>query len=80
MVSLYRTLAEQLADLSPEAILAFRISEADQERADELTERNKEGRLTLDEAQELAEMIEFDEFVSLLKAKALHHQRQLQHP
>jgi hypothetical protein len=80
MVSLYRTLAEQLADLSPEAILAFRVSEADQERADELTERNKEGRLTPDEAQELAEMIEFEEFVSLLKAKALYHQRQLQHP
>lgn len=80
MVSLYRTLAEHLADLSPEAILAFRVSEADQERADELTERNKEGRLTPDEVQELAEMIEFDEFVSLLKARALHHQRQLQHP
>ncbi len=80
MVSLYRTLAERLADLSPEAMLAFRISDVDQERADELTERNKAGVLTPDEAQELAEMIEFDEFVSLLKAKALHHQRQLQHP
>lgn len=79
MVSVYRALIEHLADLSPEAVLTFHVSEADQERADELTERNKEGLLTPDEAQELAEMIEFDEFVSLLKAKALHHQRQPQH-
>lgn len=80
MLSVYRELIDHLADhVSSEDILAFRISDSEQQRAEELTDRNKDGQLTSEEAHELAEMIEFDELLSLLKAKALHHQKLLQH-
>ena len=80
MLSVYRELIEYLADhASPEDILAFRIPDADQERADELMERNKEGHLTAEEAHELEQMIEFDGLLSHLKVKALHRQHQPQH-
>ena len=55
---------------TPEEILALRPSDEAQQRAEELTERNKAGVLTSEEAVELQQMIEFDEWVSLLKAKA----------
>ncbi len=80
MLRVYRELIEYLANhVSPEDILAFRISDADQERAEELTEHNKEGHISADEARELAEMIEFDGLLSLLRAKALYQQKQPQH-
>ncbi|MBI1259746.1 MAG: hypothetical protein GC204_19945 [Chloroflexi bacterium] len=76
MLSVYRELINHLADhVSPEDILAFHISDSEQQRAEELTERNKAGQLTSEETRELVEMIEFDELLSFLKAKALHHQR-----
>ncbi len=76
MLPIYRALVLHLIEHeSPDAVLTFRVSDADQQRADDLTDRNKQGHLTADEARELAEMIEFDEFVTLLKAQALHRQR-----
>jgi hypothetical protein len=79
MLSIYRELINYLAaHVSPEDILAYRVSAGEQERADELTEHNKEGRLSADEARELAELIEFDELLSHLKVQALVHQRQPQ--
>jgi len=81
MLLVYRELIEYLADhVSPEDILEFHVSDAEQERADELTEHNKEGHLTSDEARELAQMLEFDELLSHLKVQALHRQRQPQQP
>lgn len=56
---------------TPEEILAFRIPEAPQRRADELADRHKEGRLRPEELAELEPLLELDERVSLLKAKAL---------
>ena len=56
---------------TPEEILAFKVSEALQARADELSELNKEGKLTTQEAVELEQMMEFDGWISLLKSKAL---------
>jgi hypothetical protein len=56
---------------TPEEILAFRLSEMAQERAESLTERNKAGTLTPEEKVELDQMLEFDQLVSLLKAKAV---------
>ena len=56
---------------TPEEILAFKVSESLQARADELSELNKEGKLTSQEAVELQQMMEFDEWISLLKSKAL---------
>ncbi len=56
---------------TPEEILAYRASDDDQRRADELTEKNKTGNLTSDERQELQEMLASDAFVAALKARAL---------
>ncbi len=57
--------------VTPEEILAFTVSEAGQQRAEELTERNKMGSLTSEEMVELEQMRQFNRLVSLLKAKAL---------
>jgi hypothetical protein len=57
--------------MSPQEILAFEIPETLQERADELADRYKENQLNRQEIAELEQMMEFDELVSLLKAKAL---------
>ncbi|MEO8396091.1 MAG: hypothetical protein ABI700_24065 [Chloroflexota bacterium] len=77
MLSVYRELIDHLADhVSSEDILAFRISDSEQQRAEALTERNKEGQLTSDEAHELAEMIEFDQLLSHLNVVAFHRQPQ----
>ena len=57
----------------PEAILAFRPSEATVERSRELLRRNQEGALSAMEEAELDEMAELDRLVSLIKAEALQH-------
>jgi hypothetical protein len=68
----YDELVEYLAQMaSPEQILAFKVSEAMQERADELLDRNNEGELTPEEAVELQQMLHFDRIVSLLKTRAI---------
>jgi hypothetical protein len=68
---IYDELLEYLVQkATPQEILAFHLSETAQERAEYLTERNKSGMLTSEEKLELEQMIEFDQLVSLLKAKA----------
>ena len=52
-------------------ILAFRPSERETERAQELLHRNREGTLSMDEEAELDEMCDVDRFVSLIKAEVL---------
>jgi hypothetical protein len=55
---------------TPQEILAFKVSEEAQRRAEELTERNKAGTLTPEEAAELEQMLELNLLVAALKAKA----------
>ncbi len=72
IVSVYDEFLEYLArQATPEQILAFHASEASQRRADELTERNKAGILSVEEADELEQMLRFNRMVSRLKAKAM---------
>ncbi len=56
---------------TPEEILAFAPSEASQERADELLDKNNAGTLTPAEAAELQQMLQIDRLVSVLKARAI---------
>lgn len=56
---------------SPQELLTFSVSEDAQKRADELTEKNKAGSLTAQEQAELEQMLEFDLFVTALKARAI---------
>ena len=55
---------------TPEAIIAFRASDATQERVRELLEANRENRLTPDEQTELDEFERVNHFVSMLKIYA----------
>lgn len=55
----------------PEEILDYHASDAEEVRAEELTEKNKNGTLTADEAEELRQLLELDAFVAALKARAL---------
>jgi len=56
---------------TPEQILAYQASDAEQERAEELDEKNKAGTLTEAERDELQQMLDLDAFVAALKARAL---------
>jgi hypothetical protein len=72
IVSVYDEFLEYLAQrATPEEILAFKASASAQQRADELTERNKTGTLTADEHAELEQMLHFNRLVSMLKARAI---------
>lgn len=72
IVSVYDEFLEYLAmKATAEEILAFRASKVAQQRADELTERNKAGMLTAEESAELEQMLHFNRLVSMLKARAI---------
>ena len=52
---------------APEAILAFRPSEATQQRIRQLVEASKAGHLSLEESAELDEFEQVEHFVRMLK-------------
>jgi hypothetical protein len=56
---------------TPEEILAFQVSEAEQERTSELLDKQNEGTLTQEEAAELEAIRQMDLFYMALRAKAL---------
>lgn len=56
---------------TPSEILAFQPSEAAQEYARDLLERNNEGTLTPEERYTLEQMLQFERMMSVLKSKAL---------
>lgn len=65
------------AGVSSEEILTFRPSDALQQRASELLERNRQGELTPSERAELDDFMRIEHFISRLKVKAhLHTQKQ----
>ncbi len=67
----YQELVEYLArSATPEQILAFKVSDTMQQRADELLDKNNEGELTPEEGVELQQMLQFERMVTLLKAHA----------
>lgn len=61
---------------TPAEILAYRPSSSAQQRADYLTQRNKLGEMSPEEAAELQNMLEIDVLISALKARALRIQHQ----
>jgi len=76
IVSVYDEFLEYLAQkASLEEVLAFKASPSAQHRADELTERNKEGTLSEQERIELEQMLHFNRLVARLKAKAVQANR-----
>lgn len=71
LASMYDEILEFMAMNTPEQILAFKPSESTQQRALELTGKNKLGTLTPDERTELNHMLEFERRLMALKAKAM---------
>lgn len=68
----YRYVLEFLtSNPSPEAVLNFGPTPQMQERISELLEKNRAGQLTPRESAELDEYVRIDNFISLLKTRAL---------
>jgi hypothetical protein len=65
-------LDEIVAKMTPEEILTFQLSEAEQDRIDDLLDRNNEGDLTALEKGELQQIVELERIMALLKAKAAY--------
>jgi len=61
---------------SPEEIINFKISDAVQARADELTEKNKTGTLTPEEKDELEQLLQFDLQLTTLRLRAMNTLKQ----
>ena len=72
VTTIYDELIDYLVEkATPQIIIAFQVSDEAQERADYITERNKNGELTPEESTELEQMLELNGLVGMLKAKAL---------
>lgn len=76
IVSAYEEFLEYLAErATPEEIIGFTASAAQQERFEVLMERSKRETLLLGEQEELEQMVRFNRLVTLLKAKAMHSRK-----
>lgn len=71
-----RFLDRVVESMTPAVILAFKVTEEEQKRAEELLDKNNEGELTDEERYELEQMLHFDRLVSALKAKAAYALRE----
>jgi hypothetical protein len=58
------------AGTTPEAVVAFRPSAAVQRRVAELTERSKEGSISLEERSELDDYLQLEHIMIMAKARA----------
>ena len=71
-----RFLNRVVETMTPEEILAFRVSDEEQARSDELLDKNNEGHLTAEERAELEQILQFDEMMTLLKVRAAYKLQQ----
>jgi hypothetical protein len=72
----YQELIEYLAEkVPPDYLLDYKASQKLRERVQELLDHNNEGDLSADEAAQLEDVTEFEEFVTELKAKQLSPKR-----
>jgi uncharacterized protein YciU (UPF0263 family) len=72
MVTAYDSVVELLVErLTPEEILAFKVSPEEQERVRFLRERNNDGTITPEEYSELEKAVSFERLFLVLKTRAL---------
>ena len=69
----YAELVELIADMAPAKLIAFRPSQATQNRVRELLSREKASSLSRDETSELDHFLEIEHLVRLAKARARQH-------
>lgn len=70
-----RFLDRVVETMTPEEIMAFKVPEEEQQRVEDLLERNNEGEITPQEAAELQQIAQFDELMTLLKVRAAYKLR-----
>lgn len=69
----FEELADLLASMDPDKVLAFRTSEKSQQRMNELLAKNKEeAALSETESAEVEQLLLLDHIVGLAKARALN--------
>lgn len=61
------------AGTTPEAVVAFRPSDAVQDRVAELVELSKDGRISAEEQSELEDYLELEHLMIMAKARARQH-------
>jgi hypothetical protein len=66
----YDEVAEFLAKLDPKSLIAWRPSDAVQERIENLIFKKKDNQLTLDEQYELDRYMALEHLIALTKARA----------
>jgi hypothetical protein len=71
-IPVYHELADFIVEkISPEEILAFKVSAAAQKRAEQLLTTMKTASLTEEQEAELEQIAQFDLLVGVLKARAM---------
>ena len=78
-ITLYDEIAELLASLSAEKILAYRISEGMKSRLNELLEKQQTDDLTEVERREIEHHLVINNIISLAKARARRTLSNAQH-
>jgi len=78
-ITLYDEIAELLASLSAEKILAYRISEGMKSRLNELLEKQQINDLTEVERREVEHHLVINNIISLVKARARRTLSNAQH-
>jgi len=70
-LSIYDEVANFMAAMNPEKVLAFKPSQLNQERLDSLLEKKKESGLTQEETSEVEHYLIINRIVGLAKARAM---------
>jgi hypothetical protein len=75
--SAYREVIEyMISHMSPEDILAFKVSDSLQQRIEELLDKNNSGALSTSEKRELDDIAEFNRLMVVVFARAAAAQKQ----
>ncbi|NUO03620.1 MAG: hypothetical protein HUU01_23645 [Saprospiraceae bacterium] len=70
-ISIYDEVANFMAAMDPEKVIAFKPSQANQERLNFLLDKRKESGLTLEETSEVEHNLIINRIVGLAKARAM---------
>lgn len=71
--NVFDELADLLASMDPNKVLEFHTSSEAQKRLEYLLEKNKDGKLTKEETQELEQFMTVEHIVRVAKARARQH-------
>jgi hypothetical protein len=70
--TVYDEVANFMATMNPEKVIAFKPSEANQNRFDVLLDKQKQNKLTTEEKSEIEHYLMLNRIIGLAKAQALN--------